>query len=148
MNTIKLEEEKENNTTDSNRNINETNKNITKHKKFDTQLSIYDVKLYLIFFLYQLRRVDDGFEHGFKIITKKFLRFFNKNPKLFEITLFLFFFIISVIFYYNSILGCPYKQIMCLSYIGKKFLLERAYLCLYCSYIIGWIFNLFMLLYF
>ena len=50
MNTIKLEEEKENNTTDSNRNINETNKNSIKHKKFDTQLSLYDVKLYLIFF--------------------------------------------------------------------------------------------------
>ena len=91
--------------------------------------------------------MDDGFEYGFKIITKKILRYFNKYPKQFEITLFLFFFIISVILYYNSILGCPYKQVMCLSYIGKKFLLERAWLCLHCSYVIGWIFNLFMLKY-
>jgi hypothetical protein len=44
MNTIKIEEEKENNITDSNRNMNETNKNIISHKKFDTQLSLYDVK--------------------------------------------------------------------------------------------------------
>ena len=27
-------------------------KKIQLHKKFDTQLSLYDVKLYLIFFLY------------------------------------------------------------------------------------------------
>ena len=56
MNTIKLEEEKENNTTDSNRNINETNKNSTHHKKFDTQLSMYDVKLYLIFFFILVKK--------------------------------------------------------------------------------------------
>ena len=91
--------------------------------------------------------MDDAFEKGFKIIIQKILKFSIEKPKQFGITLFLLLYIISVILYYNSILGCPYNQIMCLSYIGKKFLFERAWLCLYCSYIIGWIFNFFMLKY-
>ena len=51
-------------------------------------------------------------------------------------------YIISIILYYNSILGCPYRQVICLSYIGIKFFTERAWLCIFCCYVLALIYNL------